>query len=282
MRIRFWGVRGTIPTPGLKTVRYGGNTACIEILTTDQQVIIIDAGTGIRGLGQLLQREHPQRITGCILISHTHWDHIQGFPFFKPVFGRHNRFVLVGRKRVDQRLEAALAGQFTESYLPFGYKTLPADLLVKEVKSGEKFIIGESTIVKVADLNHPGGSLGFRIEDKGSTFVYCSDTGHYADGFTESVLELAQGADFLVHDSHFATVAEARQYAEWGHSCWLESTQIAIEANVNCLGLFHYSPDLSDDELDNILLEARKMFPRTILTREGMVVNLPVGIELPM
>lgn len=282
MRIRFWGVRGTIPTPGANTVRYGGNTACIDILTSDHQVIIIDAGTGIRGLGKILPKENPKRITGCILISHTHWDHIQGFPFFNPVFGRHNRFVLVGRKRVDQRLEEAMAGQFTESYLPFGYKTLPADLLVKEIKSGEKFIIGESTKVQVADLNHPGGSLGFRIEDNGHTFAYCSDTGHYEDGFTESVLELAQGADFLVHDSHFATLAEARAYKEWGHSCWLESAQIAIEAKVNCLGLFHYSPDLSDNQLDDILLDARKIFPRTILTREGMVVNLPVGKDLPV
>ncbi len=281
MRIRFWGVRGTIPAPGPETTKYGGNTACIDILTSDQQLIIIDAGTGIRRLGRILEQEYPNRIVGSILISHTHWDHIQGFPFFAPMFGRNNRFVLVGRKRVEKKLEEVLAGQFIEPYLPFAYKSLPADLLVKEVKSGEKIVIGDSTTVQVADLNHPGGCLGFRIEDNGSVFAYCSDTGHDSDSFTKNVLELAQGADFLVHDSHFSTEEAARQLTEWGHSCWLEATQVAVEANVKCLGLFHYSPDLSDDELEKILPLARKVFPRTILAREGMIVQLPVGEILP-
>ena len=279
MRIRFWGVRGTIPTPGPETVYYGGNTACIDILTTDQQVIIIDAGSGIRLLGQVLQQEYQQRIVGNILISHTHWDHIQGFPFFAPVFGRSNRFVLVGQKRVDKRLEEVLAGQFIEPYLPFSYKTLPADLIVKEVSDGEVLVVGDNTTVKVRELNHPGGSLGFRIENNGTTFVYCSDTSHSEGVFEESVLDLAHGADLLIHDSHFSSLEETRRFASWGHSCWLEAVQVAIEANVKALGLFHYSPDLTDRELDQIKLRAQSIFPRTFLAREGMTVNLPTGPE---
>lgn len=281
MRIRFWGVRGTIPTPGPDTVLVGGNTSCIEVRTSDKQLIILDAGSGIRGLGKALQKETNGRIIGSILISHTHWDHIQGFPFFGPVFGRTNRFVLVGQKRVGQRLEEVLAGQFIEPYLPFAYKTLPADLIVKEVKDGEKFIIGDKTTVEVADLNHPGGCLGFRIESNGAVFTYCSDVGHYEDGFDQNVLKLARGADLFIHDSHFGTKEERDRYPDWGHSTWTEAAQVAVEANAHCLGLFHFSPDLTDGDVDKILHKARQIFPQTIIAREGLVLDLPMGDTLP-
>jgi len=280
LRIRFWGVRGTIPTPGPDTIRVGGNTSCVEIFTSDKQLIILDAGSGIRHLGKDLIKRSPGRIVGSILISHTHWDHIQGFPFFAPIFGRTNRFVLVGKKRVGQQLEEILAGQFIEPYLPFSYKSLPADLIVKEVQAGETIIIGDATKVTVADLNHPGGCLGFRIENNGVVFVYCSDVSHYDDGFDQQLLELAAGADLLIHDSHFATVAERKHFREYGHSAWLEAVQAAIEARVKCLAMFHYSPDLTDDELENILIQAREIFPQTILAREGQELTLPLK-QLP-
>lgn len=281
MRIRFWGVRGTIPTPGKETIKYGGNTACIDILTSDQHVIIIDAGSGIRLLGQALAREHPRRVVGSILISHTHWDHIQGFPFFAPVFGRNNRFVLIGQQRVDKHLEEVLAGQFIEPYLPFAYKTLPADLLVKEIEDGETIVVGEGTTVTAKRLSHPGGCLGFRIADRGAVFAYCSDTGHPDGALAQSVLDLADGADLLLHDAHFASPGEARRYASWGHSCWQEAVHAARQARVGALGLFHYSPDLTDDDLDRIAGEARRFFPRTFLAREGMTIELPLQGNLP-
>ncbi|MFQ5399527.1 MAG: MBL fold metallo-hydrolase [Anaerolineae bacterium] len=281
MRIRFWGVRGTIPTPGPDTIRVGGNTSCVEVFTPDKQLIIIDAGSGIRQLGKALLKEYPQRIVGNILISHTHWDHIQGFPFFAPIHTRHNRFVLIGQKRVGKRLEAIMAEQFIEPYLPFAYKTLPADLLVKEATEGETLIIGDDTKVRVANLNHPGGCLGFRLESHGVVCTYTSDVAHGRDGLDKNVLDLAQGADLLVHDAHFGSEDEARKFADWGHSTWLEAAQIAIEAGVRCLALFHYSPDLTDDDLDHILQQARGIFPRTILAREGMVLQLPLKDPLP-
>lgn len=280
MQIRFWGVRGTIPTPGPDTIHVGGNTSCVEVDTSDGQRIIIDAGSGIRLLGKKLQDESPGRIVSTILISHTHWDHIQGFPFFLPVFGRTNRIVLVGQKRVGRRLEEILAGQFIEPYLPYAYKSLPADLIVKEVANGETLVLGDKTIVTVADVNHPGGCLGFRIENDGVVFTYCSDVGH-DDGLDENVLKLAQGADLLIHDSHFATMEERERYSDWGHSTWYEAAQVAIEAGVNSLGLFHYGPDLSDNDVAYILQETRKVFPRTILAREGKTVTLPLEGELP-
>jgi phosphoribosyl 1,2-cyclic phosphodiesterase len=276
LRIRFWGVRGTIPTPGPDTIKIGGNTSCVEVLTSDQQLIIIDAGSGIRRLGKMLQQEYPGRIIGSILISHTHWDHIQGFPFFAPVWGRNNRFVLVGQKRVNQRLEEILAGQFIEPYLPYAYQALPADLIVKEVGDGETLIIGDNTSVQVGELNHPGGSLGFRIENNNRVFTYCSDVGHYNNGFDPAVLNLARGADLLLHDAHFGSMKERNSFPTWGHSCWLEAAQAAVEANVKCLVLSHYSPDLTDDEVEEILYKARKIFPRTILAKEGLAVQLPL------
>ncbi len=281
MRIRFWGVRGTIPAPGPETAKYGGNTACLDILTSDEHVIIIDAGTGIRRLGQVLQRENPSRITGNILLSHTHWDHIQGLPFFKPLGSRRNRFELIGRRRIGNGLEDILAGQFLEPYLPFAYRSLRANLHVKEVDSGASLTIGGDTAVSVIDLNHPGGCLGFRVENNGVVLAYCSDTGHGADDFGEDVLGLVHDADLLIHDAFFSEPEQSKSFGEWGHSSWLEAAQLAKRANVHTLGLFHYAPESSDQDLESIRKKARTVFSRTILTREGMTVDLPIGPDLP-
>ncbi len=280
MQIRFWGVRGTIPTPGPDTIKIGGNTSCIEVITSDRHRIIIDAGSGIRLLGKKLLQEATDRIVSTILISHTHWDHIQGFPFFLPVFGRTNRLVLVGQKKVGRRLEEVLAGQFIEPYLPYAYKSLPADLIVKEVKDGERIVLGDQTVVEVADLNHPGGCLGFRIENSGYVFTYCSDVGH-GDELDENVLKLAQGADLLIHDAHFATLAERDKYRDWGHSTWYEAAQVALEAKVKNLALFHYGPDMTDQDVAEILVKTRQVFPRTLLAKEGLEIALPLRNTLP-
>ncbi len=276
MRIRFWGVRGTIPSPGPDTIRLGANTSCMDILTSDQHIIVLDAGTGIRRLGQVLIQEHPDRIIGTLLISHTHWDHIQGFPFFGPLIGpngRGNRFVVVGQKILGQQLEDILAGQIVEPYLPFLYKQLTADIHVKEMNEGESTIVGDETIVWAASLDHPGGCLGYRIENAGNVLAYCTDTSHRG-GLNESVLTLAKDADVLVHDAHW-TLAEREMFPDWGHSSWLEAAQAASEANAKCLALFHYAPDTSDDEMEERLAKTREIFPNTILAAEGLVINLP-------
>ncbi len=294
MRVRFWGVRGTIPSPGPDTVIVGGNTACVDVLTSDRQLIILDAGSGIRLLGKELVAENNARggshggsrisgaraatvrIAGAILISHTHWDHIQGLPYFQPIFTRNNRFVVVGQKRVGQRLEEILARQMVEPYLPFDYKALPADVHVKEVEHGERFIIGDETVVRVAALNHPGGCLGYRIENAGATLVYCTDTTHPGSMPDPNVVELAGGADLLIHDAHFSLEERAR-LAHWGHSSWLEAAEAGAAAGVKCLALFHHSPDAGDRYLqEEVLRQAREVFPNTILAQEGMALELPL------
>lgn len=273
--MQFWGVRGTIPVPGPETLRTGGNTACVAVYTSDQQLIILDAGSGIRRLGQELLKENPSRIVGTLLISHTHWDHIQGFPYFAPAFERNNRFVVVGQKRVGQRLEEILARQIIEPYLPFDYKTLPADFHVKEIEDNEVLVIGDETTVRACTLNHPGDSLGFRIENDGAVIAYCTDTTHAEGTIEPGVLTLAQDADLLIHDSYFS-IEGREQFPSWGHSSWLEAARAACAANVKCLALYHYSPDHTDGYLENeMLCQARDVFPHTILSREGMVLDLP-------
>jgi ribonuclease BN (tRNA processing enzyme) len=277
VRVRFWGVRGTIPSPGPDTVKLGANTSCVDILTSDQSVIILDAGTGIRRLGRVLTKEHPDRIVATMLISHTHWDHIQGFPFFGPLIGpkgRDNRFVVVGKRVLGQQLEEVLAGQIMEPYLPFLYKELTADIHVKEISEQESTIIGDETAVYAAELEHPGGCLGYRLENNGAVLAYCTDTSH-REGLNENVLRLAQNADLLIHDAHWS-LKERESFPDWGHSSWLEAAQVAVEANVKCLALFHYAPDATDEVMQERLARTREVFPNTILSREGMVVNLPL------
>jgi ribonuclease BN (tRNA processing enzyme) len=221
--------------------------------------------------------EAPARVVGTLLISHTHWDHIQGFPYFEPVFQRQNRFVVVGQKRVGRRLEEILARQIIEPYLPFDYKTIPADLIVKEVADGEVLVVGDETRVRVADLNHPGGSLGFRIENAGAVVTYCSDTMHADGTVEEAIIDLAHDADLLIHDSFFAIEGRQR-FPGFGHSSWLEAGRAARAANVKQLALFHYAPDASDDYLEQeILPRTREIFPNTILSREGLALHLPAG-----
>jgi phosphoribosyl 1,2-cyclic phosphodiesterase len=281
VRVRFWGVRGSLPTPGIDTVRYGGNTACIDLRTSDGQVIIIDAGTGIRNLGKALPSELPLRFAGYILLSHTHWDHIQGLPFFYPLLVRGNQFTIVGRKRPHRRLEDILSGQFLEPYLPFAYRSLAANMVIREVESGETIQIGRNISITMASLNHPGGCLGFRIVDNGTIFAYCSDTGHEPGKFEDGVLGLAKDADLLIHDAHFADMESTVTFADWGHSCWHQAVGVAQAANVHSLGLFHYAPELDDDSLEKILIEARREFMNTFLTREGLEISLPLGANLP-
>lgn len=281
MRIRFWGVRGTVPTPGPATVRYGGNTPCLDVLTSNQQTIILDAGTGIRLLGETLGLEYPGGVEATILLSHTHWDHIQGLPFFKPLRSRRNRIKLIGPKRMNRRLEDIVSRQFQEPYMPFAYRSLAATLDVLEVDAGEMITLDEQLIVTAVELNHPGGCLGFRIQDQETVLAYLTDTGWYKGPFGANIMELVRDADLLIHDSFFTNPELAESFVDWGHSSWQEAVRLAEDANVKALGLFHYAPDATDDALDLMLEEARNVFSGTFLTREGMVIHLPNVVEVP-
>lgn len=273
MKVRFWGVRGSIPVPGPETVRVGGNTPCVEIETADREVIILDAGTGIRLLGLDIARRPTNRLIGVLLFSHTHWDHIQGLPFFSPARLRDNRLVILGERRVDRRLEKVLAGQMVDSYLPFTLHDLHADLLIKEVHDGEKIVVGNTTTILPRRLPHPGGVFGYRISCQGKAVVYASDVNHPPDGLSLSLIELAQNADLLIHDAQF-TPAEKKERPGWGHSSWLEAVEAAQRANVGQLALFHHDPMHTDDELEEIERQAQARFPSAFLAKEGLETTL--------
>jgi ribonuclease BN (tRNA processing enzyme) len=183
-----------------------------------------------------------------------------------------NRVVVLGERRVDRRLEQVLAGQMVDAYLPFTLDDLRADLLIKEVHDGEKLVVGNSTSVLPKRLQHPGGVFGYRITCQGQTVVYASDVSHPMDRLDPDVLELAQGADLLIHDAQF-TPEEKERHADWGHSSWTDAVKVAQQASVRRLALFHHDPLHTDDELEEIERQAQAAFPGAFLAREGLQIR---------
>jgi phosphoribosyl 1,2-cyclic phosphodiesterase len=274
IQVRLWGVRGGMPVPGKETVEIGGNTPCVEVRTGDNQIIILDAGTGIRPLGDQLIQEIQGRIVATLLISHTHWDHIQGFPFFGVTSRRHNRLTIIGKKKLGQRLEEVLAGQVAEPYLPFGYGEFEADLITKEIQEGETIVVGEHTLVTAFKGFHPGGVFVYRIKHHGRTIVYASDVGHPIGSFDQEILRAANNCDILIHDAQFSD-KEKMLHPDWGHSTWKEAAAVGREASAGVLVLFHHSAWASDDYLKNVVeKEAQQVNPNAVLGYEGLEITI--------
>ena len=280
MKVRFWGVRGSYPVPGQRTNRYGGNTSCVEVLPHGGDPIIIDAGTGIRRLGKQLMQDAfgDGRGTAHLLISHTHWDHIQGLPFFSPLYKRGNTLPLFARQRDDTHLRAVFESQTEEPYFPVPMASLKADIRFHELMEGQSFEIGKAKI-SCTRLNHPWIAIAYRVDVDGASLVYASDTAPFRDillvhefiakppvlggpldprdatklwAMRESLLRLCQGADLLIYDTQFTT-EEYRSRPHWGHSTPDDAIEIALEAQVKALVLYHHAPARNDDELDAIL-----------------------------
>lgn len=296
MKVTFWGVRGSIPSPGRDTVEVGGNTACVLVKADDETLIIFDAGTGIRLLGQSLLKEGFNKggKVGHLFFSHTHWDHIQGFPFFTPAFigvkdeqkhlisAKTNTFHLYGAKKVFERLENTLRGQMEYQYFPIELDSMGADIHFHEIQE-VPLTIGKN-IITPRHLNHPNGALSYRVENEtgDKVVVYASDTEHYQDRELDiNVLKVADHADIFIYDAMYtpkeyegdpATHKESR--IGWGHSTWLEGTRLAKTAHVKQLILFHHDPDHSDAFLHDMEKQARAVFPNTVLAVEGLELKL--------
>ncbi|HLP15841.1 MAG TPA: MBL fold metallo-hydrolase [Bacteroidota bacterium] len=271
MNLTFWGVRGSIPTSGPSFVRYGGNTPCVEVNADDGTILIFDAGTGIRALGEHLAAQ-KKPVTASILITHPHWDHIQGFPFFKPAFVPGNAITIVGPERSDITLQRIIADQMTYIYFPVQLHELKATIAFRPVKE-EEFMIGDVRIRSMY-VNHPGFTLGYRIECRGKSLVYISDNEAFslemmthATNFEPAVLErfkatkgdcnqrifdFARDADVLIHDATY-TPQEYADKITWGHSHYEFTLDVARKANVKRLFLFHHEPSRSDDAVDQIV-----------------------------
>jgi phosphoribosyl 1,2-cyclic phosphodiesterase len=273
MKVKFWGVRGTVPVPGVDTVRIGGNTPCVEVQTEDREVLVLDAGTGIRLLGLDLVDRSAGQLSVVLLFSHTHWDHIQGFPFFYPARQLRTRLLIFGERRVDRQLKQLLASQMSDAYFPLALEDLKADLLFREVQDSERIQVGAHTTVVPQRVPHPGGVFGYRISCLGKTVVYATDANHPLEGLHARTVELARDADLLIHDAQF-TPREKEARPDWGHSSWVEAIHAAQEANVRQLALFHHDPARTDDEVEQIEREAQALFPAAFAAREGMEIVL--------
>lgn len=266
MKVKFWGTRGSIPAPGPSTVRYGGNTPCVEVRTDSGTLLIIDAGTGIRPLGQALLTSGAKPIRGHILLTHTHWDHIQGIPFFVPAFIPGNEFDLYAPLDVGKTLEEVLEGQMEYTYFPVNMRTLQAKMRFHNLVEG-RFRIGDATI-DVQYLNHTCICHGYRIEADGKVIVYASDTEPHApmlrrpstNGKPGPILhaedrrlvEWAQGADLLIQDTQY-TPEEYPAKKGWGHGTTDYAVDVAVASGVKQLAVFHHDPVHDDAMVDRMI-----------------------------
>ena len=233
--------------------------------------IILDAGSGIRGLGERL-RDGGGRIEADVLLSHYHYDHLQGLPFFAPLAEPGNRFIFHGPRREGRSVQDVLEGQMVPPYFPVTLDQVArAAIEFRTIEPGEEFAIGPVRITS-AELDHPGGSLGYRLEYGGRALVYATDVEH-TDRPSEALIELARKADVLLHDAMY-TAEEYDAKKGWGHSTWCGALATAEAAQVKKLVLFHHDPDRSDRALDAVLRRVQKTFPRSTAAREGQTLRL--------
>ena len=293
MRVRFWGVRGSLPVPGRKTERYGGNTSCVEVKSGAGTRGIIDAGTGIRRLGKELMREEFESGQGTahLLISHTHWDHIQGLPFFSPLYQAGNQLYVYARRRDDVHLRAVFASQTGHPYFPTSIDEAKADISFRELADSAEFEIGD-VAVACARLNHPYVATAYRLTVDGASVAYVSDTAPFSDILFENqfiarpprgraplpepdqtklremrdgVVRLCEGADLVIYDTMF-TPDDYLKFPHYGHSRPRDALEVCRAAGARRLVLFHHAPERSDDEVDAILEATRAETQRAKLS----------------
>jgi phosphoribosyl 1,2-cyclic phosphodiesterase len=265
-KIHFWGVRGSIACPGATTMRYGGNTPCVEMLVGGHR-LIFDAGTGIYVLGQSLLAQLP--VTGHLFFSHSHWDHIQGFPFFSPAFMAGNAFDIYGATMPSgMTIEQRLSDQMMQPNFPVPLQIMSANLRFHNLEYGMEVNLGDVN-VQTGLLNHPGGAMGYRVNWQDRSVAYITDTEHFSTGIDRDVLALVGDADVLIYDCTY-TDEEYPSRVGWGHSTWQEGVKLAIAAGVKQLVIFHHDPSHNDDFMDTVGISAAKVFAPTIVAREGM------------
>jgi phosphoribosyl 1,2-cyclic phosphodiesterase len=293
MRIRFWGTRGSIPTPGPSTVRYGGNTSCIEVSGEGAERVILDAGSGIRPFGLELVRQMP--VSCSIFITHTHWDHIQGLPFFVPLFVPGNTISLYGPPDLVtmQSLEQILAIQMEHRYFPVRQTELKSPPLCRTLRENETIAVGNIEVTSIC-MNHTVLSYGYKVRCGGKTVFYTGDHEPYANIYSpgeagyeeyecsvqerrEELIDFLRGVDMLIADAQY-TEEEYTLKRGWGHSTFHDMVDMARRADITSLYLLHHDPERSDDELDRILASLRTEYagrsPDIHMAIEGSVVEL--------
>jgi phosphoribosyl 1,2-cyclic phosphodiesterase len=267
--VRFWGVRGSIACSGPRTARYGGNTSSLEVRCGDE-LLLFDAGTGMRYLGKTLE---GARLEGDLFFTHTHFDHICGLPFFRPLFEPQNHFRLwAGHLRGAMTLKRVLAEFMMSPLFPVPPEVFRASLEYCDFNAGDTLTTVKGTRVRTAPLNHPDGATGYRVEHDGRSVCYVSDTEHVPGSLDRSVLGLIAGADLVIYDCMY-TDDEYRRYVGWGHSTWQEGIRLCKEARAKRMVVFHHDPDHDDDILDGIAREVEKALPGSVVAHEGLVLE---------
>ncbi len=273
--VQFWGVRGSVPVPGKETVRYGGNTSCIQMQVAGK-CLIFDAGTGIQNLGKHLAKQGAREL--YLFFTHYHWDHIQGFPFFTPAFQTGNCLHIHGAVPKDNiSMEQHFIDRVLHPNSPVPLNGLmQADMKFYEFPCGTKNTF-DGIEIETGALNHPNGAMGYRVTWQGKSVFYCTDTEHFSDRLDENVLHLAQDADVFIYDAMYTDEEYHNPKSPrigWGHSTWQEAVKLAKAANVGQLVIFHHEPTHSDEFLDEIEAKTKDAFPNALLAREGL--RLPI------
>jgi len=284
IKVTFWGVRGSVPVPGPATMRYGGNTACLELQADDGGRLVFDAGTGIRVLGASLDLSKKQELH--ILISHPHWDHISGFPFFTPIYIPGNSITVYGPGTFEMSLDDIINGQMKYSYFPVRTVELLADITFRQLEE-ERLTIGSFTIDTIT-LNHPVACLGYSVRYEDRKFVYLGDNEPYfnlykdekdkemnefVNNLNRRLGDFVQGADILVADAQYLP-AEYASKVGWGHSTTHHVVNMALKGGVKKVFFFHHEPARSDDELDLIVAHYRNK-----ISEKGLALEVFAAME---
>lgn len=288
MQVTFWGVRGSIPVPGTDTVVFGGNTSCVE-LRAGRALLIFDAGTGLRLLGKKLHHEAP--IDAHLFLSHVHWDHIQGFPFFEPAFVPGNAITIYGGCHVHSTIEETLAGQMNHPHFPVHLKDLGAAMRFVEIVDDARVFelddgCGGRVVVQAVRGHHPDGVWVFRVDHGGASVMYATDTEPDAS-VDPALVRLARGVDLLIGDAQYTpeeyagTAGYGGPKVGWGHSTFVAATELAHAAGAKRLLLFHHDPAQTDADVRDKERRARELFPATDAAYEGLTIDLgPQSTEL--
>jgi phosphoribosyl 1,2-cyclic phosphodiesterase len=283
MEITFWGVRGSIPAAGPEFNRYGGNTCCVSIRAQDGTLLILDAGTGITVLGRtLMEAEFGQgRGSATLLLSHGHWDHIQGFPFFPPAFVPGNRFSIYGPSESPIMVEGILEGQMNPHFSPVhSLRNLGAEIQFRAVQEGSVITVGGMTIMAHALPHGRYSALAFRLEEKGCSVVYAPDAGYPTGDLSPQIHALFDNASFLIHDTNYSPEDQAAR-RDRGHSSISDAARVATRCRVKTLVMIHYDQDYTDSEVDRLARRCRALLDaepdghhvHLIAAEEGLTIS---------